>query len=157
MSDEKCPDCGSGFASPHHKRYGWHYAQCGRRRHEEHGWETMPPASCLQRQVDRLQAIVDKLPKTADGVVITPGRTFYEAWRTAPGEIRSLEVADWYDHEDDSPLAAAEMYSTREAAEGQAAEAQAAQAAQDAEAAEAAKVSEEGTDAEKETRNGPEK
>lgn len=129
--NEICPDCGSGFATPHHSRNGWHYAQCDRRWHGEHGWEPSCPTACLRRQVAnrdtqiaelksqlaRLQAIVDKLPKTADGVIITPGRTFYELWGTAPAGIRSLEVADWYDREDDSPVAAAEIYSTREAAE----------------------------------------
>jgi len=51
MSDEKCPGCQAGFAAKPHKHDGWFYAECGRRWHPNHGWETMPPASCLRRQL----------------------------------------------------------------------------------------------------------
>ena len=73
----------------------------------------MAAALRLGRERKRLQAIVDKLPKTADGVPIVPGR---RVWQT-PGDWYGVKMSmtagpycttfpEWD-----------EVYSTREAAE----------------------------------------
>ena len=60
--------------------------------------------------VEELQAIVDKLPKTVDGISVTPGMRVFCVW---PGQ-------DWISREiayiGPSP---ASMYSTRAAAEAE--------------------------------------
>jgi hypothetical protein len=60
--------------------------------------------------MDRLQAIVDRLPKTADGVPIAPGASVW-AWMGDAGivetEIQRVGKGGWFDA----------CYSTREAAE----------------------------------------
>ena len=47
---------------------------------EEHGGleKVLQEHAALTAERDRLQAIVDRLPKTADGVVITPGTMVYD-------------------------------------------------------------------------------
>lgn len=78
---------------------------------------TIEQARKFRAERDALQAVVDKLPKTADGVVVVPRMTLY----TRDGElshgftagIDALGiVVDQWDHEVDAPF-----YSTREAAE----------------------------------------
>lgn len=41
---------------------------------------------CLD-EIIRLQAVVDKLPKTADGVSVVPGMKVWVRWRTPEGTI----------------------------------------------------------------------
>lgn len=66
MRDEKCPGCGAGFDTPHHKRLGWHYAQCGRRWHEKWAWETTMPRGCLERQLAESQRLLGEATVRAD-------------------------------------------------------------------------------------------
>jgi hypothetical protein len=82
----------------------------------------------IQRNIERLQAIVDKLPKTADGVAIIPTmqqvyggeqrvtkrRVYYsmlDHWMTLP------TCEDATKDEQTFPVPVSECYSTREAAE----------------------------------------
>ena len=69
-------------------------------------------ATALKDDLDRLQAIVDKLPKTADGVPVVPGM---EVWVTMTRLRQSHIVKDWteVDEQDWEKY----FYSTREAAE----------------------------------------
>lgn len=62
MIEAKCPDCGAGFKPKPFNRYGWFYAECGRRWHPKRGWEPMAPRGCLRRQRDQLRAVVSMLP-----------------------------------------------------------------------------------------------
>ena len=73
MTDETtCPDCGARVTLQHTHRLGWYYGDCGRRYHWERGeWESMAPASCLRRQLAKLQAIVDRLLGGLDDYWIT--------------------------------------------------------------------------------------
>lgn len=57
----KCPGCGEGFPDKPTKRNGWVYAECGRRWHPKHGWESFEPVGCLRRQRDVLIQKVEKL------------------------------------------------------------------------------------------------
>lgn len=73
-------------------------------------------------EVARLQAIVDKLPKTADGVVVLPGMTLYEHCWMEPFHVRELVAvsddvkrSEWMC--DDGEIDPLQCYSTREAAE----------------------------------------
>lgn len=52
---EKCPGCGSGFRDRPYRRKGWEYAECGRRWHPEHGWETYIPWGCYRNQNAQLR------------------------------------------------------------------------------------------------------
>ena len=73
----------------------------------------------LRREIERLQAIVDLLPKTADGVPITPGMDVFRCG----GKLRSrtmLVFETWSNHCLDDcrgGYAARSCYSTKEAAE----------------------------------------
>ena len=100
MSDpETCPECGACVTKLHFHRHGWYYADCGRRYHWERGeWEPIEPEECLRRQlaqrdatIAKLQAIMDRLPKTADGVVMLPNDTvwFADPW---DGKVRSAKL-----------------------------------------------------------------
>ena len=80
----------------------------------------------LEDEIERLQAIVDKLPKTADGVPVVPGMAVFYSCKDF-GPIR-LTVADYVDWTEYGPLCfgthggvchgqyADTCYSTREAA-----------------------------------------
>ena len=63
-----------------------------------------------EQKIERLQAIVDRLPKTADGVPIVPGMEVW-SWMGDAGlmstEITRIGKGGWF----------AACYSTREAAE----------------------------------------
>ena len=85
------------------------------------------PIRCLREsadEIERLRAIVDKLPKTADGVPVVPGMTLYSSQNICgafrkPEIVVSLEVyanhetSEWMDGHLEVEL----LYSTREAAE----------------------------------------
>ena len=84
----------------------------------------------------RLQATVDKLPKTKDGALVVPGETYWAVIKEEPdGESRVStcryigHASPWveYDWEVDDAidniLYDCDVYSTREAAEGEAAKA----------------------------------
>jgi len=88
-------------------------------------------ADCEQAAdvIDRLQAIVDKLPRTADGVAIVPGMVVYK-WFECPPGIQAIDVVDVCDTEDitceinkgefkgwTDVVESQDCYSTREAAE----------------------------------------
>jgi hypothetical protein len=66
--------------------------------------------------IDRLQAIVDRLPKTADGVTVTPGMRVYIAacGDVTAGFMRSMEFST---HSSCCHPVVVNAYSTREAAE----------------------------------------
>ena len=70
----------------------------------------------MTERAEKAEGIVDKLPKTADGVVIVPGMSLFETWQSATSGIRSLRVDCWCDDEDAYPIPPGAMYSTREAA-----------------------------------------
>ena len=71
--DDKCPGCGSGRAKRKFRMPG--EFECSSFEDEFQGFsESM---QCLRNQLARLQAIVDKLPKTADGVPVVPGMRLY--------------------------------------------------------------------------------
>lgn len=67
--------------------------------------------------IEELQAIVDKLPKTADGVVIMPGMTVFELWKTAKDGIASFVIDCWCEKDDCDPIEGSEVYSTKAAAQ----------------------------------------
>ena len=110
MDDEKCPKCGASI----------HYEDV---RHTNGGTVAVPHegkdvhdiVTCLERQVAQLQAIVDKVDKTADGVpVVSRMPVFSPAWHpTGFVAVRQVRI----------PLHSIEdfverpWYSTREAAE----------------------------------------
>lgn len=85
----------------------------------------------LEAERERLEAIIDKLPKTADGVPVTPGLTvFYSYGDIVAFPMRVQEFSEWCvmdgvatafaegRHEDVFHLFyTTECYSTREAAE----------------------------------------
>ena len=79
---------------------------------------------CLRRQIERLQSIVDKLPKTADGVSVTPGMTVIQR-HPETGETWTLIVMLMAQEEfffschHNSTRRYDECYSTREAAEAE--------------------------------------
>jgi hypothetical protein len=133
-----CPDCGSGFSDRPHNRRGWFYAECGRRYHVGRGeWEPMAPTGCLSRQLSRLRSdlaaargVIERLPKTADGVPVVPGMNLWTAtyradngpWACGVLAINheshnayELVVRDADGNEDE--VEAGWCYSTREAAE----------------------------------------
>ena len=96
----------------------------------------------LQEENDRLQAIVAKLPKTADGVPVVPGM---EVWQDCFDGIKQRWAASGI--EDDRAMVTsfvyAECYSTRKAAEDELRRArEAAETKAAHEAAEAAKGAE---------------
>ena len=73
----------------------------------------------LLDKIDRLQAIVDKLPKTADGVPITPGMTVWTKYWTGPRkelvddlQVFVAEPTIWMNGEADTD----QLYSTEAAA-----------------------------------------
>ena len=77
----------------------------------------------LERQaadeIERLRAIVDRLPTTADGVPIVPGMAIYQI-DGSPAIVSGYDWhGDWWEIEleHDRFLPADECYSTREAAE----------------------------------------
>ena len=119
MTDnESCPFCGLPTVGGYH--------------------EIHETPACIARQLakanaenDRLQAIVDKLPKTADGVPVAPGMTVYfcrdgsphivgafHEWSSDPDEY---EVGDavpcWNEEKRYSARCLGDCYSTRKAAE----------------------------------------
>ena len=75
-------------------------ARCGKFMH----------VSCLFRECERLQTIVDRLPKTADGVPVVPGQFIYSS------DGRAMMMLTYAQHE--GHMAYPDVcYSTREAAE----------------------------------------
>ena len=74
-------------------------------------------------EIERLRAIVDKLPKTADGVPVLPGMTLWDSvWINKPFVVHSLLVfcpeaarSEWTTN--DGEVDPGQCYSTREAAE----------------------------------------
>ncbi len=69
-------------------------------------------------EIERLQAIVDTLPKTADGVVIVPGATVWQVETSNAG--RTWQITDRQTDPDIWPFSGwckGRCYSTREAAE----------------------------------------
>jgi hypothetical protein len=109
MSD-KCPKCGA-------ESFGGRAAgvfKCGRKLWPEDNPETI---DCLRRQLSTLQAIVDKLPKTADGVPVVPGMTLWY-WSKKHGPQRLEAVMRTTDGCNDFDLNIESfLHSTREAAE----------------------------------------
>ena len=76
----------------------------------------------LEAELERLRAIVDKLPRTADGVPVVPGMEVYYPIRsgTRQGEILQQWVNDSLDVtpcRSTNRVAIYSWYSTREAAE----------------------------------------
>ena len=82
-------------------------------------------------ETERLQAIVDKLPKTADGVPVTPEMILWRKWPDLAPECDSIRTATvkavhasgatlyCVAHGDgyrETPVPWSELYSTREAA-----------------------------------------
>lgn len=80
---QTCPDCGSGMRASRFNRNGWFYADCGRRWHPEHGWETMrliylgrtsePPRGCLRRQLDQAKKRIAELEAREQVGWLDPG------------------------------------------------------------------------------------
>ena len=65
-------------------------------------------------EIERLRATVDRLPKTADGVPVTPGM---ECWyRSCGGRVVSFQISDWGDIATDWDDSGPRYYSTRAAA-----------------------------------------
>ncbi|MCP4410897.1 MAG: hypothetical protein GY807_24790 [Gammaproteobacteria bacterium] len=64
------------------------------------------------REIERLQAIVDKLPKTADGVPMTPYADYY-----FPGSVDEIGFYTISNGHSGGLWYAFDLYSTREAAE----------------------------------------
>lgn len=92
-------------------------------------WDTNAAVSDLRwavAEIKRLQAIVDKLPKTADGVPVVPGMVLYSsaficgAFRH-PETVKGMcayadpDTSGWMDGE----LDVHDLYSTQEAAEAE--------------------------------------
>lgn len=75
----------------------------------------------LEADNERLQAIVDKLPKTADGVPVVPEMPLYMPGSNTVGEVNPMTVNDgysWPNANGSSPASRLDdCYSTREAAE----------------------------------------
>lgn len=76
-------------------------------------------SECLRNQLKQAKEIIDKLPKTADGVTVTPNMELYN-----PGSIElrnTVSLHIWQDGEDRSPgennTPWGRFYSTKEAAE----------------------------------------
>lgn len=77
----------------------------------------------LQAEIERLRAIVDELPKTADGVPVVPGEdvVWHPTVRSDNGRLMPMAIdlnegAAWYRVPDDRKFVC-DCYSTREAAE----------------------------------------
>lgn len=49
---------------------------------------------CAHDEIYRLRAIVDRLPKTADGVPIAPGDTLYDRYRALAFNITGFNTRD---------------------------------------------------------------
>ena len=86
----------------------------------EHTAETLAEAAA--KEIKRLRAIVDKLPKTADGVTVVPGEDTVWAWHPHRGEFTeyAVEISQPYaevDYDFVDPNCVCRFYSTREAAE----------------------------------------
>ncbi len=135
MKPKNCPWCncepatvGRGLSKPPRKGHiDW---QCGSFKHGRKPWRSEHcELNVAEAEAERLQTIVDKLPKTADGVPITPGMEI---------RVRKPRISNqWYQfvvvaiHPNDvihgegkhhgmsvGPFSASSLYSTREAAEG---------------------------------------
>lgn len=79
-----------------------------------------PCRCCLEAEVERLQGIVDKLPKTADGVSVVPGVD--HVWQVLHGEMRrgwiaTVAIDTWGGDKMIGIENVKDWYSTREAAE----------------------------------------
>ena len=60
------------------------------------GHPVMPSALWLLREVERLTAEVERLPRTKDGVPVTPGMILFAAWKRSCGcyAVRELQPVD---------------------------------------------------------------
>lgn len=67
-------------------------------------------------EIERLRAIVERLPKTADGVPVTPGMAYWFEYMDTPGEFGQLHASEIYNCNGDVVFNTY-CYSTREAAE----------------------------------------
>jgi outer membrane murein-binding lipoprotein Lpp len=56
--------------------------------------EALARANEMKGEIDRLRAIVDRLPKTADGVPIAPGDTLYDRYRALAFNITGFNTSD---------------------------------------------------------------
>lgn len=87
-------------------------------------WEQ---ARTLQDTVGRLQAIVDKLPKTKNGAPVVPGMTVYHRPRlniiikqtVFACTANALYLGEEHDDDGECYIEAVECYNTREAAEAE--------------------------------------
>ena len=81
--------------------------------------QPQPCRKCLNEDIERLQAIVDKLSKTADGVPVVPGMDVWlPGYPKYPGEVEAdaygvNPCVDW----PEKLYHPCKLYSTREAAE----------------------------------------
>jgi len=78
-------------------------------------------AGCYCREIERLRAIVDRLPKTADGMPITPGmKVWFQRSRNHGWEVTAELVGGYWDTFKDwhcIDFDGQRCFSTREAAE----------------------------------------
>jgi hypothetical protein len=114
VNERKCPLCGSdptqwcyGHGSPGPTLMGFTAQSCSSR-------------SCglpcrVWEQIERLRAIVDRLPKTADGVPVVPGMTAFALMPTTDGTGKCIYPVEMYAIQAGGKYTA--LYSTREAAE----------------------------------------
>lgn len=109
---DKCPKCREGgidCSGPHEAATAGY--ECGS---YESGGMFFESMQCLRNQIDALQAIVDKLPRFADGAPVTKGA---QMWMILDdrASVRCPDVR-WSDL-DDAEIDWSRQYSTREAAE----------------------------------------
>lgn len=90
------------------------------------GWQDLSPGTTwgsyckLRKEIDRLQAIVALLPKTADGVPITPGMRLW--YSNAAGEVGRTDPLELGDHESSLADYEVNVYATEAGAAAEAAE-----------------------------------
>ena len=118
---EKCPNCG---ASLHSHREHVQFWVCGSSYCERLKLFT-EGLDCLRRQLAQAKAIVDKLPKTADGVSVVPGMEVWR-WDAYLKCVKQCVVDRVYQNggvglsfhdNDEGGFVSTQLYSTREAAE----------------------------------------
>ena len=70
----------------------------------------------LRTRLAELEKVVEKLPVTADGVVVTPGMRYWFEYEDCPGEFGD-DLASYIEHDGrEDPQDFSDLYSTREAA-----------------------------------------
>lgn len=121
MSEENCPFCGEPRIRQCHT---YNIFRCGTQGPDINGEYDTGRACDLHThhrllakrdaEIERLRATVDRLPKTADGVPVTPGM---ECWyRSCGGRVVSFQISDWGDIATDWDDSGPRYYSTRAAA-----------------------------------------